>query len=79
MVFDLYCQTGSNSTNPMIFMVGWSREITIFLANANGLFGANSFSSAPSKLNFAFTGILTIDGSSYDIVIGQGSNSEGND
>jgi hypothetical protein len=50
-----------------------------FLANANGFFGANSFSSAPSELNFAFTGVLTIDGSSYDIVIGQGSNSEGND
>jgi hypothetical protein len=50
-----------------------------FLANANGFFGANSFSSPPSELNFAFTGVVLIDESSYDIVIGQANNSEGND
>ena len=32
----------------------------------------------PSELNFAFAGSLSVDGVSYPVVIGQGSNAQGN-
>jgi hypothetical protein len=68
----------------MVITVQAGRKDTIapahfFAANADIFLGDDAMSSGlPSELNFAFTGVLTLNGDSYNIVIGQGSNAEGN-
>lgn len=49
-----------------------------FTQNSSAMVGGNSYSASPSELNFAFSGTLTLNGADYDVVIGQGSNGEGN-
>ncbi len=49
-----------------------------FTDNASVMVGGAAYGNTPSSLNFAFTGTLTVAGNSYDIVVGQGSNVEGN-
>lgn len=50
-----------------------------FNANSSSSLGADAdHNGSPSQLNFAFTGNLNVGASSYPIVIGQGSNAQGN-
>lgn len=49
-----------------------------FTDNASVMIGGAAYGDTPSSLNFAFTGTLTVDCNSYDIVVGQGSNFDGN-
>lgn len=49
-----------------------------FTQNTSAMIGGAAYGDTPSELNFAFTGTLTVDGNSYDLVVGQGSNMDGN-
>ncbi len=52
---------------------GWFRDRA-----SNATYTGGGSGNWPSKLNFAFSGTITIDGNSYNIVIGQGSSFSSN-
>lgn len=63
-------QAGRHDSTAPATWFGW---------NSTAAIGGDSFHNGnPTQLNFAFAGTLAVDGNSYPVVIGQGSNAEGN-